>query len=301
MNNSRRIFAGFLDGTEAGGAGARPPLPTAVPFSWERLMVIAGNTFREAMRQKLAGFLLVIAAGLVVSSLLLRDFNFGASELKFLADFGFGALVFFGSTLTIATTAQLFFSEIENRTALTLLAKPVWRAEFILGKLAGIMAVVLGFCALLTALLALLLWWRECALRAGMPGLARSVRYADVGLAGLLQWLKFGVLAAITLLLATFSNTQLGTVVLGFFVLIICHLQFLAREAYAQTGTLAVRLVVRLLSGIFPDFQVFNLGEQVAAGQGIPWEVAARAGAYALIYIAGFGALAVYSFRHREI
>jgi ABC-type transport system involved in multi-copper enzyme maturation permease subunit len=264
-------------------------------------MVIAGNTLREAVRQKLAGFFMVIAAGLIVSSLLLRDFNFGASELKFLTDFGFGALVFFGSALTIAATTQLFFSEIENRTALTLLAKPVWRTEFIFGKLAGIMAVVLGFCALLTALLALLLWWREGALRAGMPGVARSVHYADLGLAGLLQWLKFGVLAAMTLLLATFSNTQLGTMVLGFFVLIICHLQYLAREAYAQTGALAVRLSMRLLGSFFPDFQVFNLGDQVAAGQGIPWEVATRAGAYAVIYIAGFGALAVYSFRHREV
>jgi ABC-type transport system involved in multi-copper enzyme maturation permease subunit len=46
-------------------------------------------------------------------------------------------MTFFGSALTIAATAQLFFSEIENRTVLTLLAKPVWRSEFILENCSG--------------------------------------------------------------------------------------------------------------------------------------------------------------------
>src|SRR6185436_3698654 len=80
---------------------------------------------------------------------------------KFLADCGLGAMAFFGAALTVAATAQLFFSEIENRTALTLLAKPVWRAEFILGKFLGVAALAAIFCALLTSLLAAVLWWRE--------------------------------------------------------------------------------------------------------------------------------------------
>ena len=90
----------------------------------------------------------MFAVALVVSALLLGEFNFGASELKFLADFGFGALTFFGSLLAIIASAQLFFGEIENRTALTLLAKPVRRSEFILGKFVGVWAVSFLFCAL---------------------------------------------------------------------------------------------------------------------------------------------------------
>ena len=76
----------------------------SVPFSFNRLGIIAGNTFLEAVRQKLFLFLLLLAIGLVASALFFREFNFGSSELKFISDFGFGALVFFGSALTITTT-----------------------------------------------------------------------------------------------------------------------------------------------------------------------------------------------------
>src|SRR5215208_153251 len=127
---------------------------TSVPFSLRRTLLIAHNTLLEASRQKLLNFLLFLALALVLGARWFRDFNFGAPELKFLADCGFGAMTFFGAALTVAATAQLFFSEIENRTALTLLAKPVWRAEFIIGKFLGIAALVGIFCALLTVLLA---------------------------------------------------------------------------------------------------------------------------------------------------
>ncbi|MEY4488144.1 MAG: hypothetical protein RIQ79_652, partial [Verrucomicrobiota bacterium] len=133
----------------------------SVPFSFSRLALIASNTFLEAVRQRLFNFLLLLAVGLVASAQFFRDFNFGSSELKFIADFGFGALVFFGSALTITTTAQLFFSEIENRTALTLLAKPIWRAEFVFGKFVGVFAVIGVFCALTIGLMMALLWHRE--------------------------------------------------------------------------------------------------------------------------------------------
>jgi ABC-2 type transport system permease protein len=143
-----------------------------VSFSLGRVGLIAAVTLREAARQKLVGLLGLIAMGLVVGVHALRDFNFGASELKFIADFGDGAIAGFGAALTIVLMAQLFFSEIENRTALTLLAKPVWRTEFLLGKFFGVSVVAAVFCALLTATLALVLWNREAALQAERPDLA---------------------------------------------------------------------------------------------------------------------------------
>lgn len=84
----------------------------SVPFSPARVLLIAQNTLREAARQKLFHVLVLLAFGLVLGARWLRDFNFGAPELKFIADCGFGAMTFFGSALTIAATAQLFFSEL---------------------------------------------------------------------------------------------------------------------------------------------------------------------------------------------
>jgi ABC-type transport system involved in multi-copper enzyme maturation permease subunit len=276
-----------------------------VPFSLPRLGLIASNTFLEAVRQKLFNFLLILAIALVASAQFFREFNFGSSELKFIADFGFGALVFFGSVLTVATTAQLFFSEIENRTALTLLAKPIWRAEFVFGKFLGVFAVVGVFCVVTIGLMIGLLYFRERAIIATLsPDLIPAggfIHYGDILLVGLLQWIKFGVLTMIVLLIASFSNTNLYTVVTGFFVLVICHLQYLARDAYGNVANVFLRLGVRMLSYIFPNFQLFNLADQVGQGAGINPDVAARVAGYGFIYIVVIGLLAVYSFRSREI
>lgn len=277
---------------------------TSVPFSFSRLSLIAGNTFLEAVRQKLFNFLLLLAIGLLASAQFFKEFNFGSSELKFIADFGFGSLIFFGSTLTIATTAQLFFSEIENRTALTLLAKPIWRSEFIFGKFLGVFAVIGVFCAVTIGLMVGLLLFRENALMAQLPDAfesGRLINYGDILVVGLLQWLKFGVLTCIVLLIASFSNTNLFTVVTGFFVLVICHLQYLARDAYGNVENAVLGLLVKGLSLIFPNFQLFNLADEIGQGSGVDSLLALRVALYAIAYIAVIGLLAVYSFRNREI
>lgn len=233
----------------------------------------------------------------------LRDFNFGAPELKFLADCGFGAMAFLGSALTIAATAQLFFSEIDNRTALTLLAKPVWRAEFILGKLLGVAALTAVFCALLTGLLSLVLAWREAELSALAPEamVPGGVSHAMVALGGLMQWLRLLVLAAFTLLVASFAQSQLFSVVTGFLVMVVCHLQHLAQESYARAGSAAGMLLSALISAVFPNFQVFLLADSLSAAD-LP---AAGDVIRVLLYGAGHAAaaalLAILSFRRREI
>ena len=275
-----------------------------VHFSLIRVLLIARNTLLEASRQKLFSFLLLLALGLVGGAQSLREFNFGVSELKFLADLGYGAMAFFGAALTIAATAQLFFSEIDNRTALTLLAKPVWRAEFMLGKYLGVVAVTAIFCALITGLLVAVLWTRESALLRDIPdsfGQGRTLSIVDLSLAGYLQWLKLTVLAAFTLLVASFSRTQLFTVVTGFFMLVICHLQYLARDAYAQGGSTFAQMAAGLVGLLFPNFQLFNFADNVGAGVPVAWDRVALVSVYALGYVAAGCGLAVFSFRKREI
>ena len=273
-------------------------------FSLTSTWLIAGNTVREAARQKLLGFLLLMSLGLVASAQGFRDFNFGAPELKFLADFGFGAMAFFGAALTITATAQLFFSEIENRTVLTLLAKPVGRGEFVLGKFFGVAVVTATFCALLTLLLAGVLWVRETSLMQEVPDAfsgGRLLHYSDLVAIGFVQWLKLAVLAAFTLLVATFAQSQLYTVIAGFFVLVICHLQYLAQETYAHSSAVGVRIVGEFIALMFPNFQLFNFVDDWGAGVAVPWSRVARVALYALGYVAAACALAVYSFRKREI
>jgi ABC-type transport system involved in multi-copper enzyme maturation permease subunit len=277
---------------------------TAVPFSIERTLLIAQNTWREATRQRLFNFMLFLALALVIGARWFRDFNFGAPELKFLADCGLGAMAFFGAALIVTATAQLFFSELENRTASTLLAKPVWRAEFVLGKFLGVAALAAVFCALLTVLLAAVLWWREGELMRDFPENfpdGRVVSYAMVALAGFMQWLKLAVLAAFTLLVASFAQTQLFTVVTGFLILVVCHVQYLAQDSYARAGNFIGRIVSGGIAAIFPNFQLFAIADSLNLADAPSPVHVAQVGAYGLGYIVVVCALAVFSFRKREI
>src|SRR5207249_3286023 len=64
-------------------------------------------------------------------------------KIKFIKDFGFGVIKIFGTLIAIVGTAQLLPLELENRTIYPILAKPVFRSEFLLGKFVGMSALLL--------------------------------------------------------------------------------------------------------------------------------------------------------------
>ena len=276
----------------------------APAFSWSRVALIGGNTLREAGRQRAFHFIAWLALALVAGAQGLRDFNFGASELRFLADFGFGALAFFGAALAIAATSQLFFSEIEHRTVQTLLARPVARSEFLLGKFIAVATVLAGFCTVLTLLLMAVLGSREWTLAREASGTgwdASAMNYGLLAAAGFAQWLKLAVLAAFTLLVASFARTPLFTVGMGFFILVICHLQYLAQDAAARSGAPVGRAMATVVAWVFPNFQAFDFTTAWSADEGTTWIRLVRVTLYAAGYVSVTLALAAYSFRRREI
>ena len=266
--------------------------------------MIACNTLREAIRQRLFHFIALLAIGVVLSAQWLREFNFGSSELKFIADLGFGAMALFGSALTIAATAQLFFSELEHRTVFTLLAKPMRRSEFVIGKFVGGSLVAASVCAFLTLLLGAVLWFRETALMESYPDAfnqGRAVEYTSVLAAGFAQWLKLALLSALTLLVASFARTQLFTTAAGFMLLVICHLRFLGQSAVPRGESTTGRLLAETLEVILPNFQLFDLSDSLAAGDVIVWAHLLRLTVYAVGHVATICVLAAFSFSRREL
>jgi hypothetical protein len=129
------------------------------------------------------------------------------------------------------------------------------------------------------------------------------IRYGDVFLFGFLQWLKFGILAAITLFVASFSNTNLYTIVVSFSMLVICQLQYIAREAYTGMEAGWERFLVLVLGLVFPNFQLFNVGDQLVFDVEKAPAVSnvLQITGYGLIYAVAFILLAQVNFRRREI
>jgi len=272
---------------------------TPIAFSFRRTWSIAANTLREAIRQRLVHFLVLLGLGFLLGAQYFRDLHFGSPELKFIADLGFGAIALFGSVLAVVTTAQLFLGELERQTVLTLLAKPVCRAEFVLGKFAGVALITGGFCMGLTLVLAAVLWTRESTLIRELPEVfdrGRVVDYRHVAVAGVLQWFKLLVLSALTLLVASYARTQLFAMATGFLVGVACHLQHFAQAAIVRAGAPVPALLVRLL----PNFQVFEFGESLGSGAWATGRVAGIA-TYAFAHVAAACGLAVLCFQRREL
>lgn len=275
--------------------------------SLRRTTWIARITFLEAIRQRFFAFLILLSAALVVSSVSFRFLDFGHGELKFVADFGFGGIFFFGSILTLAMTAQLFFAEIENRTAMTLLAKPVSRWEFLVGKFIGVWAVLGVFIFTLTFILGLVMWGRHQELVALADAAGRvppDLSVSGVAAYALLQWLRLGVIAAMVLAVSSVARSFLFAIVVGAMAVLAGQLQWIAQEALLKEKDMGVvyQSFLWLITRVVPNLQQFNIGDALAldvasVSNGAVW----AASLSGCIYIIVLLVLAGLGFRRREI
>jgi ABC-type transport system involved in multi-copper enzyme maturation permease subunit len=272
-------------------------------LAWQRVRLIAVYTLREALRQRAFGLLLVVALVFAVGARGLRDLNLGASELKFTADLGLGALSLFGSLLAIVGTVQTVFAEVEHRTLQLIFARPVSRREFVVGKLAG-MQLMLGLFSLLMLLaLGLMLRTREIELLPALPGGMADGGLVSAGglvLAVAAQWLKCGVLVAVMLLLCSIAQSRLYATVTGFLLLTAFHAHaILAGVCERITGGL-MRVIATTVVWILPDFQRFDLSAAVFVGNASALGDGLVLAAYWAALITGYAALAAFPFRARE-
>ncbi|TFG93069.1 MAG: hypothetical protein E4H11_08685, partial [Myxococcales bacterium] len=109
--------------------------------SGQRMLAIAANTVREAVRSRLLYTLLFFAVLLICAGLLLSALSYVEND-RILQDVGLGAMRLFGVAIALFVGVGLIHREVERRTVYTILSKPLSRAEFLLGKFAGLVLTV---------------------------------------------------------------------------------------------------------------------------------------------------------------
>jgi len=132
------------------------------PFSFFRIYAITSNTVTELTRLKVFYVLLVFALVLIGSSIFMAQFSF-QQEFQILKDVSLGAISLFTSLLAIVATARLIPQDIEDRTLYTILAKPVPRFEYVLGRITGVLLLLAISTLLMSAAFVLVLYLREQA------------------------------------------------------------------------------------------------------------------------------------------
>ena len=288
------------------------------PFSFFRIYTITSNTVTELTRLKVFYVLLVFALVLIGSSIFMAQFSF-QQEFQILKDVSLGAISLFTSLLAIVASARLLPQDIEDHTLYTILAKPVPRFEYVLGRITGVLLLLAISTLVMAAAFVLVLYLREQAVvhttlrqMSGAPpdqiaDALRVVRSSAFninifpGIAVI--YLKACLLAALTLFVSTFATSNIFTIVVMAFIYFIGHLQATAREYWLQehSGGVITRVFLAIVTLLFPDLQAFNLVDDIVAGTAISLAVFAKTAVLGLFYTTIYTLLATFVFYGREL
>jgi ABC-type transport system involved in multi-copper enzyme maturation permease subunit len=254
--------------------------------SLTRIGAIAGNTFREAVRSKLLYNLLFFAILMIVSSILLANLHLGY-QARIFRDVGLSAIALFGALIAIFVGINLVYREISLKTVYTMLAKPVHRWEFLVGKYVGLAVLLLVEIAIMTAGFLVVLWGH------GSP-ISPELFYA-VGLV----FVELALVTAVALFFSSFTTPYLA----GMFTValwITGHLLADVRAFGAHSEIPLVESVTEFLYWCLPNLDRLDIKSEAAAGVSIEAGRVGWAILYAAAYSSGLLLISAWLFRRRD-
>jgi ABC-type transport system involved in multi-copper enzyme maturation permease subunit len=241
-----------------------------------RIFVIAQNTFRETVRDKVLYNLLFFALFLVIVSILIGELSLNLEQL-IIARMGMSVMLFFGALIAIFIGTGLVYKEIDKRTIYAILAKPIKRYEFILGKFLGLSTTLLVNClAMMTGIIASMIF-----LNANHN--LSEINWAILP-AGFLIYLELLIIVSLALLFSSFSTPALSILL----SIVLYMIGSMNRDLLYFTNTVqssAVKYMVLAIYYILPNFANFDYISEVSHGHAVPIRELAGSTVYAITYI----------------
>ena len=238
--------------------------------SLQRIWVLAQNTCREAVREKLLYNLLLFAALMIVSSIVLAKLHLGYDE-RIYRDVGLAAIAMFGALIAIFVGINLVYREISQKTVYAMLAKPVRRWEFMVGKYLGLLALLALEIGIMSGFFLAVLLYK------GSPW-----EWAMVW-AILFIFLELALITAVAIFFSSFTTPYLA----GMFTValwIIGHLLADVRDLGMQRGSESLRPLTEALYWSLPNLDRLDIKAVAADGQTIEAARIAGAALYAFCY-----------------
>ncbi|MCY2955217.1 MAG: ABC transporter permease subunit [Planctomycetota bacterium] len=288
-----------------------------------RTWVILRHTFIEAVVQPIYSLLLGLGSAILVIFGLLPFFTLGEDTVMY-KSVGLDVILLLVLITTLFATSKSVFEEIEDRTMLTLMSKPLKRWEVLLGKYLGIVAASLLAVIILGVVICLATWWR-------VPGdymlstrtiddqeLRKVLGFRMMHLSGLiaelvLKWLQIAVLAAVGVALSTRVSLVVNLPV----VIFIYIAGNLTRFLYPLEGQgFAVKALAYAVTTVLPYLENFDLSgatlykriaiyqfaeDRSAVQLAAIWKYVAWAVGYAAVYIFFALTAGLWLFHNREL
>lgn len=257
------------------------------PKTIQNIFIIAGNTFREAVRDRILYNLVLFVLLITASAIFLGELTAG-HEARTIVNLGLSAMLIFGAFISIFVGVSLVSKEIEKRTVYSIFSKPIGRGEFIIGKYFGLCLT------LLVNLLVMGIGVSLALLYVGGGNLALTIWGAVF-----LIFLELTILTAVAIVFSTFSSPALSAL-LTFFVFIIGHFSSSLKDFAENIGSVSAQVFFNFLYYFLPNFSLFSFITNSAHGDFPSTNILGGAILYTIIYSAVMISVATLIFSRRN-
>lgn len=258
-------------------------------MSLRRISVIATNVFREVVRDRILYVIGFYALILAAAFRLLPEVA-ATTEDKIFLDFGFAAMSILGLIVAVFVGTGLVNKEIESRTVLVLIAKPISRVEFITGKHLGLSAVLALLVAAMTIIYLALMQFGNISYELG-----------SILLTALYLFFQLSLITAVAITFGVFTSSVLATL-LSFGVYLMGNFSQDLVELGQVSKNPGLQRLTQGLYLVLPDLSRLDLKNQAVYGEELlpdPLTLIANAG-YGLFYTVLLLAIAILIFSRRE-
>jgi len=256
-------------------------------MNFGRTLVIARNVFREVIRDRVLYLVGLFAIFLVVCVRLLPEVSAGTQN-KIILDVGLAAMVLLGLVIAVFVGTGLVNKEIEKRTVLVLVAKPISRAEFIVGKHIGLSAVLAVLVAIMTAIYMGILWLSR------VPFPVNSILVSSLYL-----FLQLSLITAVAIAFGVFTSSLLATL-LTFAVYLMGNFSRDLVTLGALSKNPAIENVTKSIYYVLPDLARLDLKNEAVYGQLPGTSLLLTNAGYWLLYVVVLLAISTLIFSFRE-
>jgi len=277
---------------------------------------IARATIKEALRQPVFVLLAIIGALVIMANYWVPFFTLGDDTRVFI-DCGLQTILIVSLLLAVWTASISVADEIEGKTAMTLLSKPINRRQFVLGKYMGILQAALLLVLVLGAVLLVATYFkfgydqRESGQEVApllnwngwVPLLVPERFAAAIQILPALAMIVFEVAAMTAVSVAISTRApMLVNMVTCFAIFVIGHLTPVLVQSSFEGGALVfVQFIAQLLALVLPTLDHFNMSTAVSTGAVIPGDYLLTTGLYCLAYSAAAVLLAFILFEDRDL
>ncbi|QDT39392.1 ABC-2 transporter permease [Stratiformator vulcanicus] len=264
---------------------------------FSRAGVIAAATTKEAIRQPLFLMILILSTLLLGVSTVIPYFSFG-EDVKMLKDVGLVTILVSSLLLAIWTASTSVTDEIEGKTAMTLLSKPINRLQFVLGKYVGILQAVLLLIVILSVIFLGLVTFKpiyDAAESGGeKPEWVECISQAVQVIPGvLLVCMEAAIVTAISVAIAT-RLPMVVNMTACFAIFIVGHLTPVLVLAETSNRSIeVVQFVAQLIATVLPVLEFFKIEAAIARNVLVPPDYIGWSAVYCLAYV---GAAILFGF-----